>query len=105
VANGKYVRLYLVGNILLWSECGNYLVLQEVLYRPSFNKNIISAPQAMKNQDYIIIMKDNYVELRYKDTSLKIHMNTSENLYIFTVKRQPEYAIKYLQLSTIVSIT
>jgi hypothetical protein len=100
VANSKYVRSYLVGDILLWSECGNYLVLQGVLYNPAFNKNIISAPQLMKNQDYIIIMKDNYVELRYKGTSLKMHMKTSENLYIFIGKRQPEYAIKYLQLST-----
>ena len=62
-----------------------------------FNKNIISAPQLMKNQDYIIIMKDNYVELWYKGTSLKMHMKTLENLYIFIGKRQPEYVIKYLQ--------
>jgi hypothetical protein len=27
VANGKYVRPYLVGNILLQNECGNFLVL------------------------------------------------------------------------------
>jgi hypothetical protein len=27
VANGKYVRSYMVGDILLQSECGNYLVL------------------------------------------------------------------------------
>jgi hypothetical protein len=74
VANGKYVRSYLVGDILLWSEWGNFLVLQGVLYSLAFNKNIISAPQLMKNQDYIIIMKDNYVELQYKGTSLKIHM-------------------------------
>jgi hypothetical protein len=100
VANGKYLRSYLAGDILLWSECGNYLVLQEVLYSTAFNKNIISAPQLMKNQDFIITMKDNYVELQYKGTSLKMHMKTSENLYIFIGKRQPEYAIKYLQLST-----
>jgi hypothetical protein len=62
VTNGKYVQLYLVGDILLWSECGSYLVLQGVLYSLAFNKNIIRAPQLMKNQDYII--KDNYVELR-----------------------------------------
>ena len=59
VANGKYVRSYLVGDILLRSECGNFLVLRGVLYSPAFNKNIISAPQLMKTQDYIIIMKDN----------------------------------------------
>jgi hypothetical protein len=93
VANGKYVPLYLVGDILLQRECGNFLVLRGVLYSPEFNKNIISAPQLMKNQDYIIIMKDNYVELRYKGTSLKMHMKTSENLYIFIGKRQLEYAI------------
>jgi hypothetical protein len=69
VANGKYIRLYMVRDILLRSECGNFLVLRGVLYSPAFNKNIISAPQLMKNQDYIIIMKDNYVELRYKGTS------------------------------------
>jgi hypothetical protein len=84
VANSKYVRSYLVWDILLRSECWNYLVLQRVLYRPAFNKNIISAPHLMKNEDFIIIMKDNYVELRYKGTSLKIHMKTSENfLYIY----------------------
>jgi hypothetical protein len=54
----------------------------------------------MKNQDYIITMKENYVELRYKGTSLKMHMKTSENLYLFIGKRQLEHAIKYLQLST-----
>jgi hypothetical protein len=54
----------------------------------------------MKNQDYIIIMKDNYVELQYKGTSLKMHMKTSENLYIFIGKRQLEHALNYLQLST-----
>jgi hypothetical protein len=54
----------------------------------------------MKNQDYIIIMKDNYVELRYTGTSLKIHTKTSENFYIFIGKRQQEHVIKYLQLST-----
>jgi hypothetical protein len=86
VMNGKYVRSYLAGDILLRSECGNYLVLQGVLYSPAFNKNIISAPQLMKNQDYIIIMKDNYVELWYKGTSLKLHMKTSENVYIFIWK-------------------
>jgi hypothetical protein len=100
VANGKYVWSYMVGDILLQSECRNCLVLRGVLYSPAFNKNIISAPQLMKNQDYIIIMKDNYVELRYKGTTLKMHMKTSENLYIFIGKRQLEYAIKYLQLST-----
>jgi hypothetical protein len=44
----------------------------------------------MKNHDYIIIMKDNYVELRYKGTSLKMHMKTLENLYIFIGKQQQE---------------
>jgi hypothetical protein len=52
VMNGKYIHTYLVGDILLWIECGNFLVLQGVLYSPSFNKNIISAPHLMKNQDY-----------------------------------------------------
>jgi hypothetical protein len=74
--------------------------VQELPSSTRKNKNIISAPQLMKNQDYIIIMKDNYVELRYKGTSLKMHMKTLENLYRFIGKRQPEYAIKYLQLST-----
>jgi Reverse transcriptase (RNA-dependent DNA polymerase) len=101
VANGKYVHANLVGDVLLQSECGNFLVLQGVLYSLSFNKNIISAPQLMKNQDYIIIVKkDNYVELQYKGISLKMHMKTSENLYIFIGKRQSEHALKYLQLST-----
>jgi hypothetical protein len=90
----------MVGDKLLQSECGDFLVLQGVLYSPAFNENIFSAPQLMKNQDYIIIMKDNYVELRYKGTSLKMHMKTSENPYIFIGKQQREHAIKYLQLST-----
>jgi hypothetical protein len=76
----------MVGDILLRSECGIFLVLRGVLYIPAFNKNIISEPQLMKNQDYIIITKDNYVELRYKGTSLKMHMKTLENLYIFIGK-------------------
>jgi hypothetical protein len=54
----------------------------------------------MKNQNFIIIMKDNYVELRYKGTSLRVHMKTLEYVYIFIGNRQPEYALKYLQLST-----
>jgi hypothetical protein len=74
VANGKYIWSNLVGVILLQSECGNFLVLQGVLNSQAFNKNIFSAPQLMKNQDYIIIMKDNYVELWYKGTSLKMHI-------------------------------
>jgi hypothetical protein len=86
VVNGKYARSYLVGDILLRIEWGNFLVLQGVLYSLAFNKNIISAPQLMKNQDYIIIVKDNYVELRYKGTSLKMHMKTSENLYIYLLE-------------------
>jgi hypothetical protein len=85
VVNGEYVRSYLAGDILLRSECENFLVLQGVLYSPAFNKNIISAPQLMKNQDYIIIMKDNYLELPYKGTSLKMHMKTLENLYIYWI--------------------
>jgi hypothetical protein len=84
VANGKYVRSYMVGDILLRSECRNFLVLRGVLYSPASNKTIIGAPQLMKNQDYIIIMKDNYMELRYKGTSLKMHMKTLENLYIYS---------------------
>jgi hypothetical protein len=39
VANGKHVWLYLVGDILLRSECRNFLVLQGVLYSPVFNKH------------------------------------------------------------------
>jgi hypothetical protein len=50
----------------------------------------------MKNQDYIISMKDTYMELRYKGTSLKMHMKTLENLYVFIGKRQPEHVIKVL---------
>jgi hypothetical protein len=100
VANGKYVRSYQVGDILLRSECGNFLVLQGVLCSPAFNKNIISAPQWIKNQDYIIIIKDNYVELRYKGTNMKNNMKPLENLYIFIGKQQSEYALKHLQLST-----
>jgi hypothetical protein len=48
VANGKYVHAHLVGDILLRSECGNFIVLQGVLYSPSLNKNIISAPHDEK---------------------------------------------------------
>jgi hypothetical protein len=47
VANGRHVRAQLVGDLLLKSECVNYLYLQGVLFSPMFNKNIISAPQLM----------------------------------------------------------
>jgi hypothetical protein len=57
VAKGRHVRARQVGGVLLRSECDNYLYLQGVLYSPAFNKNIISAPQLMQTQDYIIIMK------------------------------------------------
>jgi hypothetical protein len=67
---------------------------------PSSTRSPIQSGVQQKNQDYIIIMKDNYVELRYKGTSLKMHMKTLENLYIFIGKRQQEHAMKYLQLST-----
>jgi hypothetical protein len=40
VANGKYVRSYLVGDILLRSECGNFLVLRGVLYSPASTKTL-----------------------------------------------------------------
>jgi hypothetical protein len=100
VANGRHVRANLVGDLLLKSECGNYLYLQGVLYSPSFSKNVISAPLLMQIKDYTIIMKDNYVEMQYYGTGLKIEMKPTENLYIFIGRRQPEYALKYLELST-----
>jgi hypothetical protein len=81
--NGKYVHAYLVGDILLWSECRNFLVYKESYTVCHSIENIISAPQLMKNQDNI---KDNYVELWYKGTGLKMRMKTSENLYIFIGK-------------------
>jgi hypothetical protein len=85
VVNGKYVHAHLVGDVLLRSECGNFLVLQGVLYSPSINKNIISAPQLIKNQDYIIIMKDNYVELTavQKYQSENAYEDIREFIYIY----------------------
>jgi hypothetical protein len=50
VANGRHVQVNLVGDLLLKSECGNYLYLQGVLYSPLFNKNIISTPPANAKQ-------------------------------------------------------
>jgi hypothetical protein len=47
VANSRHVWACQVGDVLLGSECGNYLYLQGVLYSPAFNQNIISAPQLM----------------------------------------------------------
>jgi hypothetical protein len=83
VANGRHVWARLVGDLLLKSECGNYLYLQGVLFSPMFNKNIISAPQLMQSQDYAIIMKNDYVQMRYNGTGLKMNLKTTENLYIF----------------------
>jgi hypothetical protein len=83
VANGIHVWARLVGDLLLKGECGNYLYLQGVLFSPAFNKNIISASQLMQSQDYTIIMKNNYVQMRYKGTGLKMNLKTTENLYIF----------------------
>jgi hypothetical protein len=83
VANGRHVWARLVGDLLLKSECGNYLYLQGVLFSPTFNKNIISAPQLMQSQDYAIIMKNDYVQMRYNGTGLKMNLKTTENLYIF----------------------
>jgi hypothetical protein len=100
VANGRHVRARLVGALLLNSECGNYLYLQGVLFSPMFNKNITSAPQLMQSQDYTIIMKNDYGQMRYKGTGLKMNLNTTENLYIFIGQRQPEHALKYLALRT-----
>jgi hypothetical protein len=83
VAYGRHVQARQVGDILLKSECGNYLYLQGVLYPPMFNKNIISAPQLMQSQDYTNIMKNDYVQMQYKGTGLKMQLTTTENLYIF----------------------
>jgi hypothetical protein len=75
LANGRHVWAHQVGDVLLRSECSNYLYLQGVLYSPAFNKNIISAPQHMQSQDYTIFMKTNCVEMQYKDTGLKTKLN------------------------------
>jgi hypothetical protein len=100
VANGRHIQANLVGDLLLKSECGNYLYLQGVLYSPSLNKNIISSHQLMQIKDYTVIMKDNYMEMQYYGTGLKIEMKPTENLYIFIGRRQPEHSLKYLELST-----
>jgi hypothetical protein len=83
VANGRHVWACQVEDLLLNSDCGNYLYLQGVLYSLTFNKNIISAPQLMRSQDYTIIMKNNYVQMQYKGTGLKMKLKTTENLYIY----------------------
>jgi hypothetical protein len=84
VANGRHVRARKVVDVLLRSECGNYLYLQGVLHSPSFNKNIISAPQLIQSQDYTAnIMKNNYKEMQYKGTGLKMKLKTIENLHIY----------------------
>jgi autotransporter translocation and assembly factor TamB len=100
VANGRHVRARLAGDLLLKSECGNYLYLQGVLFSPTFNKNIISAPQLMRSQDYTIIMKNDYVQMRYRGTGIKMNLKTMENLYIFIGWRHPEHALKYLASRT-----
>jgi hypothetical protein len=51
----------------------------------------------MWSKDYTIIMN---VEMQYYGTGLKVEMKPTENLYIFIGWRQPEYALKYLELST-----
>jgi hypothetical protein len=54
----------------------------------------------MRSQDYTIIMKNNYEQMRYKGTGLKMNLKTTENLYIFIGWQQPEHALKYLALRT-----
>jgi hypothetical protein len=46
------------------------------------------------------IMKNDYVQIVYRGTGLKMNINTTENLYIFIGRRQPEHALKYLALRT-----
>jgi predicted GNAT family acetyltransferase len=48
-----------------------------------FNKNIISARQLMRSQDYTIIIKKDYVQMWYRGTGLKMNLKTTENLYIY----------------------
>jgi hypothetical protein len=100
VANGRHVWARLVGDILLKSECGNYLYLQGVVFSPTLNKNIISAPQLMQSQDYTIIMKNYFSQMRYRGTGINMNLKTTENLYIFIGQQQPEHALKYLALRT-----
>jgi hypothetical protein len=83
VANSRYVRARQVQDILLKSECGNYLYLQGILYSLTFNKNIISAPQLMQSQDCTITMKNNYVQMQYMGTGLKMKLKTTDNLCIY----------------------
>jgi hypothetical protein len=48
----------------------------------------------------MIIMKNDYVQIHYRGTGLKMNLKTMENLYIFIGWRQPEHALKYLALRT-----
>jgi hypothetical protein len=52
----------------------------------------------MRSQDYTIIMKNDYVQMQYKGTGLKMQLKTTENLYLFIGRRQPEHALKYVAL-------
>jgi hypothetical protein len=79
------VVVSLIGDVLLKSTCGSYLMLKGILYSPKFNKNIISAPQLLKSHDYIITMKKNYVMVQYKSTVLKMLYRESANLYFLRV--------------------
>jgi hypothetical protein len=96
VANGGHMVASLIGDVLLKSRCGSYLMLKRILYSPKFNKNIICAPQMSKNHDYIITMKKNYEMVHYKGTVLKVLYRASANLYFFKGVRLPESDLKYL---------
>jgi hypothetical protein len=88
VTNGCCVSASLVGDVLLKFNCHSLLLLHVILYSPTFNKNIISAPQLLKN----------YVKIKYLGKVLNIMFKSTANLYVLDAVRQGAYALenKYL---------
>jgi hypothetical protein len=66
VANGHYISASLVGDILLMCKCGSLLLLRGILYSPTFNKNIISAPQIPQSKEYKTTVLKNSVKIKYQ---------------------------------------
>jgi hypothetical protein len=66
VANGCYISASIVGEVLLKCKFSSFLLLHGILYSPTFNKNIISAPQFLRSKEYKITMSKNYVEIKHQ---------------------------------------
>jgi hypothetical protein len=98
VADGTWVTASIMGDVLIRSICGSLLYLKGILYSPSFTKNIISAPQLIKNQEYRIIMQQNTAEVQYRNIRLQMHHKKQANLYFLKGERLHGNTKEYLEL-------